>query len=179
MENEFLEMIKDKEYLCPKGKVSKFKVQNLKFQISKKKKGVIFSLNVKIFKSHASICKLGAFVHASFLFFFKEIVIFSKNKNKKSSSIEVPKKSCINLHTRIIHLCPIQVLTRISPNHQSHQMRRLKSGCTWVIQINPCFSCKKSSKDKSSWINLQKTNLCEQIFKRNISMNKFLKDKPP
>ena len=117
MENEFLEMIKDKEYLCPKGKVSKFKVQNLKFQISKKKKGGHLFFKCQDFQKSCINLQTRSIRPCliPFFFFLKRSSSFQKNKNKKSSSIEVPKKSCINLHTRVIHLCPIQVLTRISP----------------------------------------------------------------
>ena len=48
------------------------------------KKKIIFSSNIKVFKNHESICKLGAFNHVSFIFLKKEIIIiiFSKIKIK-------------------------------------------------------------------------------------------------
>ena len=51
---------------------------------------IIFSTNIKVFKNHASIRKLGAFNHASFIFKKR------KRKKKRSSSSSFQKKKKIH-----------------------------------------------------------------------------------
>ena len=66
----------------------------------KKEKEIIFSSNIKVFKNHESICKLGAFDHDSF-------ILKKRKRNQLFLKYQGFQKSCINLQTRGIQPCLI------------------------------------------------------------------------
>ena len=99
-----------------------------------KKKETIFSSNIKVFKNHASICKLGAFGHASFIFKKGDHHHHLFIKTKISRLKKKKKKSSIHFQTRGIQLCLISA-NSIRANQDKFKLV-LQDLIRWILNLS-------------------------------------------